>query len=75
MFEAIKIKDAPAISLLKKLFLFLVVSTLVIGAVSSHRAYYQVKSLDVRIIDNSIIQLDIVGSGRTTSLKESILNT
>ena len=47
MFDELTIQDARPIRLLKRLFVFVIVALLMIGAVSSHRAYFQVRSLEL----------------------------
>jgi len=69
MFDELTIQDARPIRLLKRLFVFVIVALLVIGAVSSHRAYFQVRSLELsgpRVLTvGSIVNASVVGSGRT----------
>lgn len=69
MFEELTIQDARPIRLLKHLFVFVIVALLVIGAVSSHRAYYQVRGLELTapstLSVGSIINTSVIGSGRT----------
>ncbi|HSL55586.1 MAG TPA: hypothetical protein VK868_14380 [Pyrinomonadaceae bacterium] len=69
MFEQLTIQDARPILWLKRLFVFVIVAFLVIGAVSAHRAYFQVRSLELnapRVLSvGSIVNASAVGSGRT----------
>jgi len=48
MFDTPNIKDARPIAWLKRGMTATIVALLVIGAVSSHRAYFQVRSLEVK---------------------------
>lgn len=69
MFDSLTIRDAPPISWLKRAFVVLIVVFLAIGMVSSHRAYFQVRSLELNaphvLTDGSVVQTSVVGSGRT----------
>ena len=47
MFDELTIRDARPILWLKRLFVVVIVLLLMIGVVSSHRAYYQVRSLEL----------------------------
>ena len=47
MFDQLTIRDARPILWMKRVFVAVVVALLVIGAVSSHRAYFQVRSLEL----------------------------
>jgi hypothetical protein len=69
MFESLPSKESRAISLLKKAIFVFLAAFLLIGMVSAHRAYFQVRSLDL-YADNilqsgSVIKSDVVSSGRT----------
>ena len=68
MFEPLVIRDARPIAWMKRAMVTTVVALLVIGAVSSHRAYFQVRSLDVKapqqLENGSLVELAIVCSGR-----------
>ena len=68
MFDELAIQDARPILWLKRLFVFVIVSLLVIGAVSSHRAYFQVRSLDLNapgvLSIGSVVNTSVTGSGR-----------
>lgn len=69
MFDELTIQDARPILWLKRLFAFVVVALLLIGAVSSHRAYFQVRSLELSaphaLAVGSVVKASVVGSGRT----------
>ena len=69
MFDELTIHDARPILWLKRLFVFVIVALLVIGAVSSHRAYFQVRSLELNapqlLAAGSVVNASVVGSGRT----------
>ena len=69
MFDELTIRDARPILWLKRGFMFVIVALLVIGAVSSHRAYFQVRSLELRapstLSAGSVVTTWVVGSGRT----------
>ena len=68
MFDGLTIKDTPAIVWVKRWMKFMIIALLVIGAVSAHRAYFQVRSLDLKapqlLQDGSFIEVVAVGSGR-----------
>ena len=69
MFDELTIQDARPIRWLKRLFVFVIVALLVIGAVSSHRAYFQVRGLELTapsvLSAGSIVNASVIGSGRT----------
>lgn len=69
MFDALTIQDAWPIRWLKRVFVFVIVAFLLIGAVSSHRAYFQVRSLELSapqsLSAGSVVKTAVVGSGRT----------
>ena len=69
MFDELIIHDARPILWLKRLFVFVIVLLLVIGAVASHRAYFQVRSLELNaphsLTAGSVVNASVVGSGRT----------
>jgi len=69
MFDELTIRDARPILWLKRLFVFVIVLMLVNGAVSSHRAYFQVRSLELSaphtLSVGSNVNASVVGSGRT----------
>lgn len=68
MFDSLNIKDARPIAWMKRGMVASVVALLVIGAVSSHRAYFQVRSLEVKappqLTDGSLVEIATVCSGR-----------
>lgn len=68
MFDQLTIPDARPILWLKRLFAFVIVALLVIGAMSSHRAYFQVRSLELsapRVLSaGTAVNASVVGSGR-----------
>ena len=68
MFESLTIKDARPIVWLKRWIVAVFVALLTIGAISAHRAYFQVRSLEVKapqlLTDGSVVEIDIVCSGR-----------
>ena len=68
MFDTPNIKDARPIAWLKRGMTATIVALLVIGAVSSHRAYFQVRSLEVKapsqLKDDSRVEVATVCSGR-----------
>ena len=69
MFET-RLPEARPIAILKKVFVGMVVALLAIGAVSSYRAYIQVKSLEIQashvLAVGSKVGVSLVSSGRTT---------
>ena len=69
MFEPVIIHEARAIVWLKRVFRFVIFALLAIGAVSSHRAYFQVRSLELKapqtLSAGSIVETEVVSSGRT----------
>jgi len=69
MFESLTIPEARPIVWLKRVFVFVIVVFLAIGMVSSHRAYVQVRSLDLKaphsLAAGSIVETAVVSSGRT----------
>jgi len=68
MFGELTIQDARPIRLLKRLFVFVIVALLVIGAVSSHRAYFQVSSLELSA-PNSLSVGSIVDASVVVEIK------
>jgi hypothetical protein len=68
MFEPVTIKDARPIVWLKRFIVAVFAALLVIGAISAHRAYFQVRSLDVNapqtLTDGAAIDVAVVCSGR-----------
>jgi len=69
MFDALTIRDARPIVWLKRVFVVVIVVLVVIGIVSSHRAYFQVRSLELSapksLSIGSVVEAAVVGSGRT----------
>ena len=70
MFEPLSIRDVKPIAILKKLFVLTIVGLLGIGAVSSYRAYVQVRSLEItsakKLTAGSEVNVVVTTSGRTT---------
>ena len=68
MFDQLTIRDARPILWMKRVFVAVVVALLVIGAVSSHRAYFQVRSLELSaphvLSAGAAVNASVVGSGR-----------
>jgi hypothetical protein len=69
MFEPLSIGDAKPIAVLKRFFLLVFIGLLGIGAVSSYRAYVQVRSLHIiaekQLRSGSAIDVSVISSGRT----------
>jgi hypothetical protein len=69
MFDSLSVKDSRPMAFLKKAVLIFLVVFLLIGIVSSHRAYFQVRGLELhaeRLLHNgSTIQTTVISSGRT----------
>ena len=70
MFETQTIPEARPIVWIKRFFVFVIVALLAIGAVSSHRAYIQVRSLELyaphSLLAGAVVETAVVSSGRTT---------
>ena len=70
MFETQTIPEARPIVWIKRFFVFVIVALLAIGAVSSHRAYIQVRSLELNaphlLSAGAVVETAVVSSGRTT---------
>ncbi len=71
MFESLSLQDARPVAVMKKAAVIPLALFLVTGLVSAHRAYYQVRSLELQVADavlreGSLIQFEVAGSGRTT---------
>jgi len=70
MFDALTIRDARPILWLKRAFVAIIVALLAIGMVSAHRAYFQVRDLELnaphKLTDGSVVETSVVSSGRTT---------
>src|SRR5215218_6014864 len=68
MFDELTIQDARPIFWMKRLFVFVIVALLAIGMVASHRAYFQVRSLELSapqlLSAGSVVNASVVGSGR-----------
>lgn len=68
MFDSLTIKDARPIAWMKRAMVAVVLALLAIGAVSAHRAYFQVRSLEVKspefLTVGSTIDVAAVCSGR-----------
>lgn len=68
MFDTLTIKDARPIAWLKRAIAGVFAALLVIGAISAHRAYFQVRSLEVKapqlLTDGSVVEVAVVCSGR-----------
>lgn len=70
MFDHLSARDPLPLALLKKALLFLLALFLIIGLISSHRAYFQVRSLDLYVSEPTLhngsdIRAAVVSSGRT----------
>jgi len=69
MFDELTIQDARPILWMKRVFVAVVVALLAIGMVSSHRAYFQVRSLELSapnaLSAGAVVNASVVGSGRT----------
>lgn len=69
MFQTKLAPENKPLVLLKRTFLIVVVGLFVVGAISSYRAYVQVRSLEVEagptLSVGSNIKTSVVGSGRT----------
>jgi len=69
MFDSLTIKDAWPISWLKRLFVAIIAALLAIGMVSAHRAYFQIRNLELNapdlLTEGSVVQTSVVSSGRT----------
>ena len=68
MFDSFTIRDVWPIVWMKRFFAAVVAALLVIGAMAAHRAYFQVRSLDLKapqtLTNGSAIETAVVGSGR-----------
>src|ERR1044072_5449518 len=69
MFDSLTISDARSILWLKRVFVVVIVVFLAIGMVSAHRAYFQIRSLELTapdlLSDGSVCEASVVSSGRT----------
>jgi len=70
MFDTLTIRDARPILWLKRAFAIIIIAFLAIGMISAHRAYFQVRDLELnapnQLTGGSIVQTSVVSSGRTT---------
>ena len=70
MFETQSIPESRAIVILQRVFSIVIVALLAIGAVSSYRAYVQVRTLELNVgsevREGTEITASVVTSGRTT---------
>lgn len=70
MFDTLTIRDARPILWLKRAFVAIIVALLAIGMVSAHRAYFQVRDLELNapheLTGGSVVETSVVSSGRTT---------
>ena len=68
MFDSLAIRDARPIAWLKRGIVAVFAALLVIGGLSAHRAYFQVRSLDLNaprvLTDGSVVEVAVVCSGR-----------
>ena len=69
MFDTLTIRDARPILWLKRVFAVIIIAFLAIGMISAHRAYFQVRSLELnapqQLTDGSVVETSVVSSGRT----------
>ncbi|MBV9956977.1 MAG: hypothetical protein JO360_01095 [Acidobacteria bacterium] len=70
MFENISVKEPLPLVVLKKVLLLVAITFLCIGLISAHRAYFQVRSLELDVPaailhSGSNIRTAVVSSGRT----------
>ena len=69
MFDTLTIRDARPILWLKRAFAVIIFAFLAIGMVSAHRAYFQVRDLELnaphQLTGGSVVQTSVVSSGRT----------
>jgi hypothetical protein len=70
VFDGLSIQDARPIAYLKRAIIIALTVFLAVGAVASHRAYYQVRSLELysteRVLHSgSAIRTDVVSYART----------
>lgn len=68
MFESLTIKDTRPIAWMKRGFVAVFAALLVIGGLSAHRAYFQIRSLEVQapqlLTGGSVVHVAVVCSGR-----------
>jgi len=71
MFDSSTVRDVWPILWLKRVFVAVIVALLTIGIVSSHRAYFQIRNLELTaphvLTDGSVVETSLVSSGRTAS--------
>lgn len=69
MFDSLTIRDAWPILWLKRVFVAVIVALLTIGMISAHRAYFQIRSLELnapsQLTEGSVVQTSVISSGRT----------
>ena len=71
MFESLHARESRPIVLLKRAMLAVVALCFVTASASGYRAYYQVRSLELKLDETtlhegSLIRIDVSGSGRTS---------
>ena len=71
MFDSLSYHDAWPVAWLKRAVLLCLTLCFLTALVSGHRAYYQVRSLELQLAEpvlrsGSVIQTAVAGSGRTT---------
>jgi hypothetical protein len=68
MFDRLTIHDARPIVWLKRVFVAVIAAFLLIGALAAHRAYFQVRSLELKapqtLVAGAVVEAAVVGSGR-----------
>lgn len=71
MFDGLSIPEARPVALMKRLLPIPLGLFVITAAVSGYRAYYQVRSLELRLAggvlrEGSVVEVAVSGSGRTT---------
>jgi hypothetical protein len=71
MFDGLALREAPSTARMKKAGLALLALCFVTAVSSGYRAYYQVRSLELRLTDSTLragsaVEVEASGSGRTT---------
>lgn len=71
MFDSLSIPDARPVALMKRVLVIPLALFVILAAISGHRAYYQVRSLELVLDDavlreGSVVGVEVSGSGRTT---------
>lgn len=71
MFDSLSLPDARPVAVMKRVLAIPLALFVVTAAISGHRAYYQVRSLEVELTEavlreGSVIGVEVTGSGRTT---------